>query len=392
MALSDLITVDASGFHYPDYAAILSQLKTEYQAIYGADVYLEADSQDGQWLAVMALALFDTIQVAAATYNSFSPLTAQRDALSRNVKINGIARLVATFSQCDVTVTGAAGTVITNGAADDTIGQRWLLPASVVIPGIGSIIVTATAQNVGAVGAAPGTITSIATPTLGWQGITNVSAATVGAPVESDAALRRRQALSTALPSRSILDGMVGAVASLIGVSRAKAYENDSNATDGDGLPAHSIALIVEGGDAQAIGEAMARTKTPGTTTYGTTPITTLDAYGITNIINFFRPTNATIAVEVTITALPGYASSYADAIKAAVSATVLALGIGEDLYVTRLYGPATLGGQPEGAAFFVSLIRVKKNAGAFGTSNIVLDFNEAAICSAVADVTVIVV
>ena len=53
MALSDLITVDASGFHYPDYAAILSQLKTEYQAIYGADVYLEADSQDGQWLAVM---------------------------------------------------------------------------------------------------------------------------------------------------------------------------------------------------------------------------------------------------------------------------------------------------------------------------------------------------
>lgn len=391
MAISDLIFVDQSGLHYPDYPTVLSYLQGEYRTIYGADTYLEADSQDGQWVAILALAMFDSMQVAAAVYNSFSPLTAQKDALSRNVKINGIARLVASYSTADLTIVGQAGTIILNGQAKDTLDQKWNLPASVTIPVGGSIVVTATAEQVGAVSAAAGTINKIATPTLGWQTVNNVAAATIGDPVETDAELRRRQAQSTMIPSLSVMEGIVGAVASLAGVNRYRGYENDTGTTNADGIPAHAISLVVEGGTTQAIAEAIAAKKTPGTATYGTTSYTTYDQYGVPNVINFFRPTTATISIEVSLTARTGYLSTTADAIKAALVAYVADLLIGDDIYISKLYVPANLSNQAVGETFDVTQIRIKKNAGSWVTTNLSLAFNEIAQ-TALANVTVIVV
>lgn len=391
MAISDLIFVDQSGLHYPDYPTVLSYLQGEYRTIYGADTYLEADSQDGQWVAILALAMFDSMQVAAAVYNSFSPLTAQKDALSRNVKINGIARLVASYSTADLTIVGQAGTVILNGQAKDTLDQKWNLPASVTIPVGGSIVVTATAEQVGAVSAAAGTINKIATPTLGWQTVNNVAAATIGDPVETDAELRRRQAQSTMIPSLSVMEGIVGAVASLAGVNRYRGYENDTGTTNADGIPAHAISLVVEGGTTQAIAEAIAAKKTPGTATYGTTSYTTYDQYGVPNVINFFRPTTATISIEVSLTARTGYLSTTADAIKAALVAYVEDLLIGDDIYISKLYVPANLSNQSVGETFDVTQIRIKKNAGSWVTTNLSLAFNEIAQ-TALANVTVIAV
>lgn len=391
MAIADLVYVDATGFHYPDYPTVLQYLTDEYKAIYGADTYLAPDSQDGQWLAIQALAIFDTMQVAAAVYSSFSPLTAQADALSRNVKINGIRRRAATYSTADLLIIGTAGTVIANGQAEDTLSQKWSLPASVTIPPGGSITVTATAVDIGAITAAANTINKIAAPTLGWQSVDNVAAATVGDPVETDAELRRRQTFSTALPSLTVLDGTIGAVASVPGVTRFRGYENDSDVTDANGIPAHSIAIVAEGGDQQAIGDAIAIKKTPGTGTYGTTAVMTYDQYGLLNLINFFRPTPATIGVEVTIQALTGYTTGFADLIAAAVAVSIQALEIGDDVLITKLYVPANLPGQAAGATFDITQLRIKKNAGAFGASNLALAFNEVAECDPAVDVTVIV-
>ena len=391
MAVADLVFVDASGFHYPDYPAVLDELKQEYRTIYGSDVYLEEDSQDGQWISIIALAIFDTMQVAAAVYNSFSPATAVGDALSRNVKINGIRRLVTSFSSVDLLIVGQAGTTILNGKAEDAIGQKWLLPASVVIPLSGQITVTATAEKIGAISAPASTITKIATPTFGWQTVNNALASVEGNPVEADATLRLRQSVSTALPSLSVLDGTVGAVASVSGVSRFKGYENDSNITDADGIPAHSIAIVVEGGDSQLIGEAIAVKKTPGTGTYGTTSVTTYDKYGLPNVINFFRPTPATIGVRVTIAPLQGYTTGFDVLIAQAVADVLNAAKIGDDILITKLYVPANLPNNAAGSTFDISTIEIKKNAGAYGTINIPLDFNEVAECDPLVDVEVVV-
>src|SRR5690348_1507892 len=141
-------TISSTGISAPSYADILSFLQSKYQGIYGADVYLGSDSQDGQFLAVIAQAINDANSAAIAIYNSFSPATAQGAALSSNVKINGLARNVASYSTVDLLITGQAGTTITNGVVTDAANNRWSLPASVVIPSGGQVTVTATCQTV----------------------------------------------------------------------------------------------------------------------------------------------------------------------------------------------------------------------------------------------------
>lgn len=391
MNYTDLVYIDETGYHYADYPTFLSWLQDEYRAIYGADVYLEADSQDGQWIAVIARALFDQAAIGAASYNARSPSTAIGAGLASVVKINGIKKRIATKSTVDLDIGGTVGTTITNGIAEDSIGQKWVLPASVTIPISGTITVTAEAQEEGAVQAQAATITKIFTPTLGWQTVNNILAATEGVAVETDAELRGRQTTSVALPSLTVFEGTIGACENIDGVTRVKGYENDSNTTDADGIPANSIAMVVEGGDSQLIANAIAAKKTPGTGTYGSTTVTTYDRYGTPNDIKFSRPTIKNVAVEVSITAFQGYTTGYDTLIKQAVADLINSLKIGEDVYLSKLYVPANLPGTVQGTTFNIVTLKIKFTGGVFGTSNLVIAFNEAAACN-VSDISVVVV
>ncbi|HEJ2442739.1 TPA: baseplate J/gp47 family protein [Burkholderia multivorans] len=384
-------TIDANGITAPTYADVLAYLQDQYRSIYGADTYLEPDSQDGQMLGVFAKAISDVNSVAIAIYRSFSPATAQGDALSSNVKINGIARKVASYSSADLVLVGQAGATITNGAAKDTNGVQWLLPATVTIPPSGTITVTATCATIGDVSARAGTINQIATPARGWQSVTNPADAAEGAPVEKDAVLRQRQTVSTALPSLTVLDGIIGAVANVPGVTRYVAYENDTSATDANGIPSHSISLVVEGGDATAVANAIAAKKTPGSGTYGTTEVIVTDIYGRPITIRFFRPVAAPIGATVTIKALTGYTSQTGQQIQQAVSDYINGVQIGGGLSGSVEWGDAltvanSVGG---GITFKLSGLTLTGPRGA-GTPDVALLFNEAASCTP-ANVTLVV-
>lgn len=383
-------TINSAGISAPAYSDVLAYLQAQYQSIYGADVYLGSDSQDGQFLAVIASAINDANSAAIAIYNSFSPATGQGAALSSNVKINGIARETPTYSTVNLTITGQAYAVISNGVASDVNSIRWDLPTTVTIPAGGSISVTATCETIGEVNAPAGTVTSIATPTLGWQAVTNAAAATPGAPVETDAALRYRQTISTALPSLTIMDGIVGAVAGAPGVTRYAAYENDTGSTDANGIPAHSISMIVEGGTIPTIAAAIAAKKPPGTPTYGTTSTTVVDAYGNVIPINYYTPTEVPIAAAITIKGLAGYNADIGVQMVAAVAAYINALTIGSDVLLTRLYLPANLSGSSLGQTFEVTSLAIAAKPGTPSSADVVIAFNEVASC-AVADIVLTV-
>ncbi|MBL0320447.1 MAG: baseplate J/gp47 family protein [Alphaproteobacteria bacterium] len=392
MAFSSLIYEDATGLHTPDYPSVLAYYIAATQAIFGADIYLGSDSQDGQYISIFALAAFDCCQISQSVYNSFSPLTAVGKALSTQVKINGIARDIATYSSVDLYLVGQIGTEITNGIAIDTLGQQWLLPASVVIPLSGDITVTATAQNAGNISAAANTVNTIFTPTLGWQTVNNPADSTPGAPVESDAALRIRQTLSVAQPALTVFESTVGFVAAVPGVTRFQGYENDTNVTDSNGIPPHTISIVAEGGDDVAIAQAIWDKKTPGTGTYGTTSEIIYDIYGIPDTIRFYRPTIATIGVNITIQALAGFASSTTTLIAQSVADYINSLSIGEDVYISRVYTPANLSGTPQGNTYDITVLELNYNGGPFSASNVDLNFIEAATCDATTNVTVTVI
>lgn len=372
-----------TGISAPAYSDIYASLQASVKAIYGTDVYIDPDSQDGQLLAIVAKAQYDANATAIATYNSLSPATSQGVALSNNVKLNGIARLVASNSTATVTLTGTVGTVISNGIVQDISGNNWNLPASVTIPLAGSINVTATAASAGAITAGVGEINKIQTPTLGWQSVTNAASASVGAPVETDAALRQRQTLAVALPSLTVLDGLLGAVKSLLTVSEAVGYNNDTNATDANGLPAHSISLVVNGGADADIARTIFDKKGPGVATYGTTNVTVVDSGGNSNAIHFFRPTQATILVAVTVHPLTsGWTTTIGDSLKQAIVDYINALPIGGDVYRTELYLPAKLFGAPDSATYNVTSLLIAKSPDSPGSSDVTIAFNEVAVCT----------
>lgn len=374
--------ITSAGISAPSYADILSSLQASFRAIYGSDAYIAADSQDGQWLAFLAQGFNDTNNMAIAVYNSFSPTYAQGAALSSNVKINGIQRLVASYSSADGDVVGQAGITISSGVVADVNGNLWSLPTSVTIPDTGTITVTVTAQELGVIVAPAGTINKIQTPTLGWQTFTSTTDAAAGAPVESDAALRRRQAASTQLVAESVLGAIYGALANLAGVTALRLYENPTGITDSDGLPPHSISAVITGGDAVAIATTIGQKKTPGAATYGDISQEYVDPIsGITYTINFYVPDQQDIKVHLTLTAGAGYVSTTEDAIAAAVAAYINALGIGNDVQYLRLIAPAYLNGSADGSTYEITAMTTAIGVDTPGVIDLPIAFNEVAIC-----------
>lgn len=436
--------IDAAGIHAPAFTDILSYLQTQARTIFGNDIYLGNDSQDGQMLGIFATAIFDTNSMAIAVYNSYSPSTAQGVGLSSVVKINGISRLVPTKSTVDLTIVGIAGTIISNGIVRDQSGNNWLLPTQVVIPFSGQTIVTAIAQNAGDITVLPNTVTEIATPTRGWQQVTNATAvftgaitgtnlvvtqvtagaiglnqiingngvlpntivtafgtgvggpgtyqvnnsqvilsepmnisgvSTRGSPLETDFLLRQRQTRSTMLPSVTALDGMIGSVADVTGVTRYAAYENDTNQTDANGIPGHSVSFVVEGGDSQLIANAIAAHKTPGAGTFGTTVETVIDPYNVPHSIRFFRPQQVVVTVQVHLTALTGYTSDIGFAIVNTVINYILANPIGSNIYLSKITGAANLT-PPTTSTFNITSIVMAASGGTPTAADVIIPFN----------------
>jgi len=343
MTLSMQIT--AAGPVVPDYPSLLADVQAQFRSIYGSDIDIDPDTQDGQMLAIFARAYYDANQMGLAVYNSFSPATAVGTGLSSVVKINGLTRQIPTASSVDVSIVGVAGTIITGGIVADLNGNQYLLPALVNIPLSGEVTVTAVAVDLGDINSPANTVTQIINPQPGWQTVNNVLASVPGAPVETDAALRKRQAISTELPSQTIFEGAVAAVAQLTGVTEISGFENDEDGPDSNGIPGHCISLVVEGGDAQTIANTIFAKKGPGTNTYGSTTETVTDSFGIPHYIHFYRPTQVPINVSLTVKALIGFTTVIQSSIAQAIVDYINGLSIGQALLNTRLYVPANLSG-----------------------------------------------
>ena len=397
-------TISSTGISSPSYADIYASLQASAQAIYGTDIYLDPDSQDGQQTAIYAQAQYDSNQATIAAFNNYSPATSQGVGLSSAVKINGLQRETATQSTADLTLTGTAGTLVTSGVVgdDQSLGTTWMLPATVTIGSGGTVVATATCSQQGAITAAANTLTSILTPTAGWQSVTNGSNASIGAAVEDDAQLRQRQSLSTSLPAQTPPQAIYATVANVSGVTRPALYENDSGTTDGNGVPGHSICLVIEGGNATAIAQAIESKKTPGCGTYGSTSETVEDPAGVPITINFDVLGYTPIYVSLTIAPLTGYTVTIGTYIQAALAQAVNSLAIGGTVYYNKLWAPANLSGdaalaavsaitgttmtQPQldvfSATYNVTALTIGTAPSPVGTSNITITFNYVATCT----------
>ena len=372
-------SVNAAGISIPSYNDILQSLVAIFQSIYGSDIYVAPDSQDGQWLAALSQAINDSNQACVAVFQAFSPSFAQGTGLDSLVKLNGLMRLIPTNSQAVGNVVGVAGTQIVNGVVVDESGNLWNLPALVTIPPAGTIAETVTAQVSGSIVAPIGTINGIYTPQLGWQSFSNTSAATIGNPVETDGALRIRQAESTSLPAQGLKGSLYSNLANLTGVTRVFVYENETGVTDGNGVPAHSFVAIVEGGQVAAIVNVIAIQKPPGIQSYGSTSETVYDQYGLPTIINFDVLTEVPIYFAIRIIKLNGFTTSTLTAITNALVAFINNLPIGESVYTSQCEAVASLGGQTIGNTFYIDIFYLGTAPSPTTSTNLAIAYNAAA-------------
>lgn len=362
--------VDASGLHLPTFQDIQNYLIEQAKSIFGQDIYLENDSQDMQYIATVSKCIYDAFLCCQLAYNSQSPQTAIGAGLDSLVKLNGIQRNAATYSKVEVTCVGEPGTKIAAGVVQDTQLYRWDLPENQTLPSSGVLTCIATCEVPGNITVAPGEIQSILTPQYGWYTVSNSGAATPGVPTETDTELRARQNLSVALPSQTPLNATEAAILAVDGVTRSRVYENYTNTTDPNGIPSHSIAPVVEGGEDTDIAQAIATEKTVGCGTYGTTQITLPSQFSVGGSTNFSRPNDVIINVEITIVQLT---SNYTDALQEQIVESIKnyldTLEIGASVESSSLYYPAlsAMDNQKK-PSFRISSITVDGGSGAAET------------------------
>jgi uncharacterized phage protein gp47/JayE len=348
--------VDATGIHTQTREEITSQITTGMQGIYGSDINVAANSPDGQLINIFAQAKLDMLETITQVYNSFSPDYATGAVLDQRVAINGLVRLAATYTRVPVvvnadrvvslagldtstspfTVTDISGnkyyletttsTTITSTASVWAIGTTYAADAvvlhsdvyykSLVGSNIGNtpsssptqwldLSMTFRAAADGAVLTTTNTITVISTTTLGVLSVSNPSANIQdGVDEETDAALRIRRRASVSVQSEGFLAGLTGALTSLDGVTGAVVFENNTNVTDSNGIPGHSLWAIVDGGTDADIANAIYVKRNAGCGIYGSEYVDVEQVNGTLLRVYFDRPETNKLYVKMVLASI----------------------------------------------------------------------------------------
>jgi hypothetical protein len=117
---SNTYGVTLSGFVIKPLQQIVSELEAAAQAIWGANVDLDADSPIGQMIGNQAAREYQQWELAQAVYNSINPNMAEGAALDRDCALVNVQRLSASATTATVALYGTAGTAI---AAGDILSQ-----------------------------------------------------------------------------------------------------------------------------------------------------------------------------------------------------------------------------------------------------------------------------
>jgi len=248
--------VDATGLQTKDATTMRDELDADFKEIYGNDINLDSDSPDGQLLNIIVQQAQDILNLITQIYTSFDPDQAFGVVLDQRVAYNGIQRQAGTHTITEVTV--VVNRPITLYGIDqeanqvfiiqDAAGTQFVLRETVVIAGAGSDEYEFQAVDPGAVQTTPNTITIPVTIVLGVVSVNNPTTyLTLGINEETDAELKIRRQKSVSLASQGYLQGLLAALENISGVTSAFVYENDTAEEDDDGVPSHSIWVIIAG-------------------------------------------------------------------------------------------------------------------------------------------------
>lgn len=186
-----------------------------------------------------------------------------------------------------------------------------------------------------------GNITEIITPIAGWSAVDNLEDALPGRAAETDQELRLRRAASIRVRAQNTIESILTALQQVEDVTDCVVLENVTNSTDVNGVPAHYIWAIVDGGTDADVAKTLFKTKPAGIGTHGVeSEIYLSDVTGQEYTVNFSRPTPVPVYIQVDIATNAAFPADGAAQIVAALVAYGETLKIGEALPYSRLFTP----------------------------------------------------
>ena len=311
---------DENGLQVITQPELVENLTQSFQDIYGEDINVDSNSPDGQIINIFAQNIEDFYQLLFQIYTSFDPDQAIGAVLDQRCAINGIQRKAGTYTYVNVDVTTDRSVTLEGldqvseeqaYTVSDNEGNQFVLSAtSSISPGVSNIQFRA--KNIGNVEVLPNTITTPVTIILGVTNINNPGGAVVqGTDEETDAQLRERRKRSLSISNQGYVDGLLAALLNLSDVSSANVYQNRGSSMDADGIPGHSIWVVVRGGTDSEIGAVMNNKVPGGVGMKGNTSVVVPQIDGSYDTYYFDRPTSETLYVSLDITPLKGQTIDY---------------------------------------------------------------------------------
>lgn len=317
-----------------------------WEKIYGSDVNLESDTPDGQMMNIMVQVILDLQDLVASVYNGFDPDSAVGNVLSQRVTINGIQRQAGTYTITPITIV-VSQSVNLYGldqedqdvyTIEDNEGNRWELMETQLGVNAGTHVFDFRAAVPGEQLTIPNTITVPVTVVIGVVSVNNpTSYTTLGINEETDAQLRLRRQRSVSLASQGYLPGLLAALENINGVTSAFVYENTTDITDGDGIPGHSIWVIVAGtGSDEEIAQAIYTKRNAGCGMFGSQSYTVTQVDGSPFIVNWDNVLTKNLFIKFDVSSIDGVLQPNIQAIRDGLSEDFIP-GVNETVNINSL-------------------------------------------------------
>lgn len=238
-----------------------------------------------------------------------------------------------------------------------------------------SKLVSSSAESDGEIEQVVATLDTISSPITGWDSVTNPEDAALGRSRETDEELRVRFANAKESNAKGTVDAIYSNLLLVQDVQDVQVYQNKTDNVDANGLPAHSYAAVILGGNSQTIADTLWEVGPSGINTYGNTTVTTTDSQGNPHEMSFIRPVAVDIYIDMTVSAAEGelLPNDVEDQIKEALTTYFESnLSVGNDVIYSRLFIPIQ---SVDGLQ--VDALTLGTSSSPTGTSNIVIDFDE---------------
>lgn len=305
--MADYQYINDTGLIVADTGDLQAEVEAEYKSVFGQDLVVTPNTPQGVLITAEVTARANVVRNNAALANQINPNLAGGVFLDAIWALTGGQRIAATASVIpSVSLLGLAGTLIPAGSqaslADGTLFESV---SDVTLDGGGNGSVDFQAVDTGPISAEINTLTQIVTPVLGWDSVTNPTAATLGRSEESDVASRARRKLTLGLQGDALPVAITSALYDTLNVRSLTFRENVADTTeviDGVSMVAHSIFVCVDGGTDLDVATTLLAKKSGGCAWNGSTSVDVVEpASGQTYTVLFERPTPVPIQVKVTV-------------------------------------------------------------------------------------------